>query len=120
MTAGKYNITIEQGTTFTRKLTFYTDDTQDTTIDFTGYSWRMQIRTAIPASTTLIELTSDNGRIDTSNQANGVITLNINAIDTAALNFSEGVYDLEAFISTTVDRKLYGDVTLSKEVTRWV
>ncbi len=118
MTAGKYNITIEQGSTYNNKMTFYTDSTQTTPIDFTGYTWRMMIRNAIPSSTVLLELTSENGRIDISNQDNGEITLKITATDTAALSFSDGVYDLESVLSATVDRKLYGDVTLSKEVTR--
>ena len=118
MVAGKYNITIEQGTTYNNKMTFYTDDTQTTPIDFTGYTWRMQIRNAIPSSTVLLELTSENDKIDISDQANGVITLQITAADTAALTFSEGVYDLESVLGTTVDRRLYGSVTNSKEVTR--
>jgi tRNA threonylcarbamoyladenosine modification (KEOPS) complex Pcc1 subunit len=118
MTAGKYNITIEQGSTYVNKMTFYTDSTQTTPIDFTGYTWRMQIRIAIPSTTVLLELTSEDGRIDISDQANGVITLNISATDTAALNFGEAVYDIESILAAVVDRKLYGSVTLSKEVTR--
>jgi len=118
MTAGKYNITIEQGSTWNCKQTFYTDSTQTTPIDFTGYSWRMQIRVSTFSEDFIIELTSDNGRIDISNQANGEITLKLTAAETAALDFYTAVYDLESVLLDTVDRKLYGSVSLSREATK--
>lgn len=118
MAAGKYNIKIEQGSTFNLPMTYYTDSTQTTTIDFTGYTWRMQIRSYLQADTVLTELTSENGGIDIDNQSNGLIILKITAADTTLLDFSDAVYDLESVNGITVDRRTYGSVTLSKEVTR--
>ncbi|RLJ02069.1 MAG: hypothetical protein DRP08_04900 [Candidatus Aenigmatarchaeota archaeon] len=118
MAAGKYNFTIEQGSTYNGTLTFYTDATQTTPIDFTGYTWRMQLRSTVSSSTVLLELTTENGRIDVTNQDVGIILLKLTAVETEALSFSSAAYDLESISGATVDRKLFGRVTLSKEVTR--
>lgn len=79
----------------------------------------MQIRATIAATDTIIDLTQTNGRAQVTAPDSGEITLLITDEDTAALNFTSGVYDLEIeYADGTVDRVLYGKVALSKEVTR--
>lgn len=111
---GTYDFTIYQGATFSRVLTW--KDENDTAINLTGYTARMQIRQRITGDT-LIALTTENGRIALGGSA-GTVTLTISASDTAAIT-TDGVYDLELVSgSEVVTRLLQGTVTLSKEVTR--
>jgi len=124
MLAGIYNITCQQGSTFGRTLTFKYPDPASPSADptylpwnLTGYTARMQVRRTIDSSTTLISLTTENGRISLGG-ASGIIELNITAADTATIT-SSGVYDLEIIASNgVVSRILQGDFTLSPEVTR--
>lgn len=124
MLAGIYNITCQQGSTFTRSITLKYPDPESPSADptyllwdFTGYTARMQVRRTIDSSTILISLTTENGRI-TLGSASGIIELFITAADTATIT-SSGVYDLEIISSAgIVDRILQGDFVLSQEVTR--
>lgn len=114
MLAGQYDITIEAGATFGLSLT-YVNETGEA-VDLTGYTARMQLRTAIGDANPVIELTTSNNRIDIDTDTN-VITLSISASDTAGLSGS-GVYDLEIITGTTVERLLEGNYTVVAEVTR--
>lgn len=123
MTAATLDIVIEQGTTFTKNIT-WTDDTgppplPGAPIDITGYTARMQLRTAVDApDPPIIELTDSNGRI-TLGGAAGTIDLLISDVDTAALTDEFGVYDLELESpGGVVTRLLEGNFELSLEVTR--
>lgn len=115
MSAGTYHFSMEQGSTFTRSITY--KDSNDTAIDLSGYTARMQLRKNIDDSTTLIELTTSNGRITLGGVA-GTVTISISAADTAALNPVEGVYDLELVTGDTVEKLLAGTFTIQREVTR--
>ena len=76
----------------------------------------MQVRRLVSSSSTLIELTTTNGRI--SLNSSGEIALSISASDTASLAES-GVYDLEIIASDgTVERVVEGNFYLDLEVTR--
>jgi len=87
-------------------------------VDLDGYTARMHIRQSLTATTTLLELTTENARIALDNVAK-TITLTISATDTAALSFTSGVYSLELVSgSGEVAEILTGSVTLVKEVTR--
>jgi hypothetical protein len=117
MTPGKLTLTIYQGSTF-RRVVRLADDAGGA-IDLTGATARMHVRAAITDTATLLELTEANGRALVTDAVGGEITLLVSAADTALLTFTTGVYDLEIEYSDgTVDRVLYGKVTLSKEVTR--
>lgn len=114
MTAGIYDIIIEQGATFTRTVTW--KDEAETPINLTGYSARLQMRESVDATSTFLSLTSGSGI--TLGGTAGTILIEISATDTAALTQS-GVYDLELVSGAgVVTRLLQGSVTLSKEVTR--
>jgi hypothetical protein len=115
MAAGKYDITIERGATFSLVLTY--KDSTDALINLTGYTARMQIRRKIGDATFLLELTTENGRIALGG-ALGTITLSASAATTNELAGS-GVYDLEIISSGgQVTRVIEGKVHISDNVTR--
>lgn len=127
MRAGNYNITCEQGSTFTRTIELEAPDIEaDPTgntfipLNIENYTARMQVRRTIESSNFLLELTTENNGL-TVNPIEGqtnVLEINVSASVTASIENS-GVYDIE-IISTTgvVSRILQGIFTLSKEVTR--
>lgn len=131
MIAGIYNITIEQGATFTRLISLEQPDlAADPTgqtfenYDLSGHTARMQIRRTIDSAAPMITLTTENGRIDINPNVNEDYTRNneilllVSASDTSALETS-GVYDLELISAGgVVSRLIRGDVVLIREVTR--
>lgn len=116
MTAAAYNFVIEQGATLDK--TFVWKDSTGTVINLSGYTARMQVRQTVGSSTILLDLTTLNGRIIIT-ALTGQIRLLVAATDTAAITWQRGKYDLELVSSTgVVTRLLYGEVEVSKEVTR--
>jgi hypothetical protein len=116
--AGIYNITCNQGATFSRTLTWR--DAAKKAIDITGYTARMQVRSTADSAIVVIELTTDNGRIDTSTSPLlGQVSLSIAAVDTAALAPGLYVYDLELVSPAgDVNRIIEGNFVVKAEVTR--
>ena len=95
--AGIYDITIEQGATFTFTVTV-------TGVNMTSYSARMKDKAAkvssltlAPVSTDVFSLTtSGGGGISIAPDTNSLITVTMSAATTAALTApQQGVYDLE-------------------------
>ncbi|MDA0898394.1 MAG: hypothetical protein O3A30_03860 [Bacteroidetes bacterium] len=125
MIAGIYNVTCQQGSTFTRvirlKMPDPADPTQTTYVDYDleGHTARMQVRRTISSTTAQVELTTENGRILIEPAGEkGIIRLNLTDEETAALT-SDGVYDLEIISAGgVVSRVIQGTFTLSLEVTR--
>jgi len=90
----------------------------NTPVDLAGYTARMQIRASLEATAFLIELTTTNGRIVIDN-ALKTITITISAIDTAAITWKSGVYDLELISAgLVVTQLLSGVVTVVEEATK--
>lgn len=127
MLAGNYNMTCQQGSTFTRLIEIEQPDlTADPTgntfepFDLTGYTARMQVRRTIDSANFLLSLSTENGSL-TINPIEGqtnAIYIDVSASVTASVSTS-GVYDLEIISSTgTVTRVLQGVFNLSPEVTR--
>ena len=116
MLAGKYNMVCDQGSTFVRIIEI--KDADGAVFSLTGYTARMQVRRDVDTSTTLIELTSANGRI-AINGALGAITMTLTPDLTAALTRG-GVYDLEIVKTATgeVYKVIRGEFRLEKEVSR--
>jgi hypothetical protein len=113
---GNYDITIYQGATFGRVLTW--KDENETAVDLTGYTARLHMREGYDAEAPFLTLTTENGGIALGGAA-GTITLSISAAATAALTAESGVYDVELITSGgVVTRLLQGSVLVSKEVTR--
>ena len=128
MAAGKYNFTIEQGTTLDFEIQ-YSDSNSDP-IDLTGYTSRMQIKNAKGGDTTYITLTSTlaadgtglnmSGSSGTKPLTSGSIGIYISAYSSSLLDFNKAFYDLEISSGGAypiVNRLIEGTVTLSKEVT---
>lgn len=118
--ASSIKLTIQQGATFQHVLTWKTGPIP-TPVDLTGWTARMQIRDNVSAVAVLLELTTENGRIALGGVA-GTITLNVNAADTAAIQWTKGVFDLElvnpALTPVYVKNLVQGTVQVRKEVTR--
>lgn len=116
MLAGRYNIICDQGSTFQRVIEI--KDTDGTVFPLTGYTARMQIRREVDATSTIIELTTENGRIVVYTSL-GAIELKLSASETAGMARG-GYYDLEIIKTATgeVQKVLRGEFRLEKEVTR--
>lgn len=115
MPAGKQNITVERGATFSLVVTWR--DSNGTAINITGYTARMQCRRSVEADETLFSLTDSAGLA--LGGAAGTITITLTAAQTAAIDATSGVYDLELVSAGgVVTRLVEGSVTFSPEVTR--
>ena len=89
-----------------------------TPVDLTGFKARMAIKNRV-GGTVLYTLTTENGGI-VIDAAAKLVTLNISAVDTAAMTFTTGVYDLEMVSGATpavVTALISGRVTVTREVT---
>jgi tRNA threonylcarbamoyladenosine modification (KEOPS) complex Pcc1 subunit len=115
MSAGRYDLEIEQGATWSRVLEY--QDPEGDAIDLSTYTARMMIRTTYDAATPLVALTTENGRITIDGLA-GRITLNLSATDTAALPAGLHVYDVELVVGAVVDRLIAGRARVSPEATK--
>ncbi|MBU2249196.1 MAG: hypothetical protein KKD77_20785 [Gammaproteobacteria bacterium] len=116
MPAGYYSFIMEQGADFIRDITY--KDSAGALVNVTNYTARMDIRSSLSSSTSLISLTTENSRILVTG-VSGLFTWTLTAAETMALNFNSGVYDFEIIDPFgEVERLLQGKVTLSKEVTR--
>ena len=126
MIAGIYNLTCEQGTTFSRLIEIeqpdlVNDPSGQTYIEYnlSGYSARMQVRRTVDNAAYLVSLTSENGGLRVipgiyENQ----LQMFMSASVTASITQS-GVYDLEIIDAEgNVSRVLQGTFTLIPEVTR--
>jgi len=109
--AARYDITIEQGATFLFSV-------QVDGVNLTGYTVRMQGRTAHAATSTVFSLTGGSGLTVTPG-ANSTIAVTIAASTTAGFTAPmHGVYDLEYELSGVVTRILEGSFFITPEVTR--
>jgi hypothetical protein len=132
MAAGKYNFTIEQGTTVDFEIQY--KDSNNSPVDLTGYSGRLMIRSNFAdnsPSTYLVLSSSRNsdgtglnfsGSSGTKPPASGSIGIYIASCTSSALTFTTARYDLEIYSGSNACpytvRLLEGQVNLSKEVTR--
>ena len=117
MAAAKLKLSIDQGATFEKVITWKAG-TPATPVNLTGCTARMHIRSEIADPVPLVELTTENGGI-TLGGALGTITLRLSAVATAALTWTTGVYDLEiVYPDARIRRLLSGTVAVSPEITR--
>jgi hypothetical protein len=106
------DLEINAGSTLAETYTYAIDGVP---VNFTGATARMQLRrNALGAA--LMELTTQNGKLTLSSV--GVVTINLTAVETAALS-GKGVYDLEVvYANGTVQRLIEGAFIVYPEVTR--
>lgn len=121
MRAGKYNITVEQGSTFDFKIIY--EDSNGTPVPLNDYSAKMQIRPNYADLTNVTYLTlssslSMDGTGLTITPASGSIQVYISATNTDSFTFDEAFYDLELYNNDIVTRLLEGKVKVKKSVTR--
>ena len=114
--AGIYNIICDQGSTFSRQLTW--NDSAGSAVNLTGYTARMDVRTSIDAAgAAVLSLTTTNGRIVLGGTA-GTINLTAEATATQVVESGNYVYDLELVSGSTVTRLVQGSFVVRGEVTR--
>ena len=124
MAAAKLDLTLEQGATFRRKLTF--KDANGTPIDLTGYQFRSQIKNRYDSAVAVAAFS-----FQTSDQtiSPGEVIMSLSAVQTAAIPVepSTGLtkrttrypYDLEIQNSSGEVARLFdGHVSVIPEVTR--
>lgn len=117
MSAGVYDLTVEQGSTYTTVVTY-----NYTGIDFSGYTARAKILSSFSGSgTTLATFTVTNGAQTVGSYT---MTLSLTDTQTAALSASAsgrtyviGYWDLEIVNGAIVTRILQGKASLSLEAT---
>ena len=115
MSAGRYDIDIEQGSTFALSVAY--QDTNNDIIDLSsGYTAAMQLRESTGSASTLMSLTSP-AEI-TLNSTSPNIEILVGPTTTSALDFDYAVYDLELAQSASTDKILRGNVKLIREVTK--
>lgn len=122
MAAAKLNLYCEQGATFSRTLTL-------TPGDLTGYAARGQVRDP-ETGAKVVDLTCSVLTV-TEDEDTGVFTstftVGLTSAQTAALTTRRGyrwsdvtryTYDVEVYLSTTVQRVINGDFVVSPEATK--
>ena len=81
----------------------------------------MQVREDIESPIVLLELTTENGGISMGGPS-GEITFYMDAVQTAAIQWTSGVYDVEFILPgpapRDVQRRIKGTVMVSPEITR--
>lgn len=123
MKAAQYDLYLEQGASF--KLPCMWKNHDGAPVDLSGVSFAIKIRPTKDSTTILLYGTYD-GATDsqygdiriTENGAEGTFMLNISASALEVLDFTQGVYDLEAITDDGTFRLIEGVVRFSKEVTR--
>ena len=129
MSAGKFDITIEEGSDFNLKLDY--KDSNDATVDLSsGFNARIQIRESIGG--TLIAWGSSSTDVpsdDSDSSEKHIVILmgstapnidisiiNTYTVDYTATQFEGAVYEVELFTASTVDRVIEGSAHLALRV----
>jgi len=130
MAAGRYSFIIEQGTTVDFEIQY--KDSNNTPVNLTGYSARMQLRPSVGSDIVYLTLSSSlnndgtglnmSGSNGTTPPTSGSIGIYIASCTSSLLSFDTAVYDLEIYSGggncPVTTRLLEGQIKLSKEVTR--
>lgn len=103
-----------QGKDLHRKFTWKHPD--GTALDFTSATARLQIRDKLPVQggIVLFEAVSGDGRL-TVNPA-GEVLLDVLPVDTAAMTFTAGIWELEVYLPGNVVKYLQGNVSVAPEI----
>ena len=120
------NIEMDQGSTLEYVFTLTDDQVPAAPVDLTALDARLQVRRTYGATSTVINCTLANGKLEKTNDIGGVLTLKLAPADTSTIRFNdveddtlECVYDLEL---QDADGKVYkpakGTFTFYREVTR--
>ena len=112
MAAGKYDLTIDQGSSFALNMTVQEDNTAK---NLTGYSVRAQLRPTQTSSTLTATFTGT-----VVNATDGEIQISLTATESAAINPGKYFYDVEIYTASDaiVTRLIQGSAVVTPEVTR--
>lgn len=110
MSAGTYNIKIDQGSDFSLQLTVKEDGSVK---DLAGFSARAQMRPTIDSSTLTATFTCT-----ITDSDNGILTMTLPYTTTDDIAVGQYYYDLELYTGSTSQRLIQGTATVSGEVTR--
>ena len=116
--AGLYNITADQGSTFSRTIVW--KDPAKKPILMHGYTARMKVRKSNSDPTVVLELTTENGGISLG-ETDGTITILASDETMRDIPSDKYVYDLELAgpdANIYVYKLLYGNFVVRAEVTR--
>jgi hypothetical protein len=114
MTPGRYNMKVYQGSTWTLAPQWKIDGTY---VNVTGYTAVLTVKYSPSSETSIIVLSTDNGRIVTGT-TDGKFTMTLSAATTTGLAAGNYVYDLEVTApDATVTRLLEGGFTVYEGVT---
>lgn len=121
MSAGRYSFTINQGTTIEFEVVY--KDSELNPVNISDFHSRMQIRPDYADFTDEVNIClSSSLDVDGSglymNGPSGSIVVYMSAAKTEEFNFDEGLYDLELYSGSFVERLLEGKVKIRREVTR--
>lgn len=112
----KDDLLIYQGSTYDKRWSWNADGQP---VDLSSAVIKAQVRPTASAPLLFLDMTSENDQIVIYDAPGGVFGIALSAEQTSALNFLTAVYDLEIHWATgRVQRLIYGEVILSKEVTR--
>lgn len=116
MAAGTADLIISKGETY--RKTFQKQTKARVDIDLTGYTARMQVRETFSSTTTILDLTTENGGL-TITPLEGKVSIFVTDTVTSAITQLRGVYDLELIDSSGyVEKFVRGSVKFPEEVTR--
>lgn len=114
MKAGRFNFELVQGDTFSKSPAWKINNSY---VNVTGYTAKMDVKIAPTSTSTIIELTSENGRI-TVGGIDGKFTLYISPTDSATIPSGNYIYDLDVTSpGGVVNTLLTGGFTVVKQVT---
>jgi hypothetical protein len=115
MSAGKENLTVDQGTDWYINFTY--KDSTGTPINLTGYTAALQFRSNIIDAIPALSLASGSGITITA--STGLIAVHATAAQTGAISAGYYYYDLEiTSASNIVTRLIEGRIQLVAQVTR--
>lgn len=123
MSAGSLNFTIEQGTTFQRKITL--TDSLSVPIDLTGRTFRGKIKlvagdgaTVADFTFTLLNQLTNPGEVYMSLTDAQTSAIPVDEQTSAEKVLKDYAYDVEMVVGGEVERVLEGVVSISPEVTK--
>jgi|LakMenE01Jun11ns_1017448.scaffolds.fasta_scaffold9792544_3 hypothetical protein len=105
-------VQIDQGTDFGESLVFYTDNTNTTRRNLTGYTFSAKARYGTHASDTVVTFTTQ-----VTDAAQGVVNWALTDTQTQAMKPGRWVFDLEMSVGGEVTRIMWGTVEIKPAAT---
>ena len=112
------NLRVKQGSEF-RWTYKYVEDDGVTPIPLSGFTARAQVRESVWSSDYVYEATTENGGLEITDPANGIVLFKIPGAESTSWLIDKGVYDIELVDGASKPYRLVqGEISISREVTR--